>query len=231
MKFEMEGQLRKAVGKGPARQIRRSGKIPAVLYGRGKSQPLILDPRVVRNVILSQAGGTGLISLKVLGDGEVKDQIAVIQDYQKDPITGVILHVDLFEVQMDQPIRVKVAVHIVGETPVGVKRDKGELHQILREVHVECLPGDIPDHLEVDASALEIGQGVQVKDLQTGEAIKVFDDAELMVVNVSAPMSEAVFAASIAGESGATEAAAPTAEDQGKAESASGSGKAEEGKK
>ena len=85
--------------------------------------------------------------------------MAVLQDHQIDPIAGTILHVDLFEVSMDKPLRVKVPVTTVGETPLGVK-EGGVLQNVLRELHIECLPAQIPDHVEVDASNLQVGQGI-----------------------------------------------------------------------
>ncbi len=233
MKFEAEAEVRKEVGKGPAREIRRNGKIPAVFYGQGKSIPLVMDPRAVRKIIIAQSGGSGLVSLKLINDGATEDRVAVIQDYQVDPITGLVLHVDLFEVSMDKAVRVKVLVQTTGETPIGVKRDKGVLHQNLRELHIECLPGVIPEHIDVDVSELTLGQGIHVKDVQAGPSIKVLDDGDLMVVSVSAPISDAKLAASMATDATSThssdsEAAGST---KGKPEPSAGASKAGEGKK
>ena len=132
MKFTAEAVARKNYGKGAARQIRRTGKIPAVVYGQGKSQLLELDPGAIRKILTAQAGSTGLISLKVTDGKEENQTTTVIQDYQVDPIVGSLLHVDLFEVDMSKSVRVKVHVQITGGTPVGVKIDKGVLH-ILRQ--------------------------------------------------------------------------------------------------
>ena len=208
MKFDAQAQVRQSGGKGVARETRRNGMIPAVLYGRGTSLLLVIDPGTVRKILLAQGGSTGLITVKIQEDAQTTERVAVIQDYQVDPITGALLHVDFFEVSMDKPVRVQVQVHMVGETPIGVKRDKGVLHHTLRELHIECLPGSIPDQIDVDASALGIGQGIHVRDLQVGEGIRVLDDADQMVVNVSAPISEEKLAAMLTVE-GAEAAAGP----------------------
>lgn len=237
MKFQTEATVRAEVGKGAARQLRRRGKIPAILYGEGKSVHLTMDPTAVRKILIAQGGSTGLVSLAIHRDGtEREERLAVIQDFQRDPITGHLLHVDLFEVSMDKPIRVKVQVHVVGETPIGVKRDKGILHYGLRELHIECLPGAIPERFDVDPSALEIGQGIYIRDLRPSAGIRLLDDPDQMVVNVSAPMSEEKLAALLstvaveptvaaAPEAVAAPAAAPAAE-KGKAEAAPAAGKA-----
>ncbi len=221
MKFELSAERREKAGKGPARELRRNGKIPAVLYGGGNSLLLSINPKDARDVILSQAGHTGLLTVQVTGNGKQEQRIAVLQDYQIDPIVGTILHVDLFEVSMDKPLRVKVPVTIVGETPLGVK-EGGVLQNVLRELHIECLPAKIPDHVEVDPSNLQVGQGIHVKDVTVPEGVKVLDDAELMVTHVVTKMSEAKLEALLARETqeGATPADPKAAEEKGKTEAA-----------
>ena len=208
MKFTTEAVVRKNFGKGVARQIRRTGKIPAVVYGQGKSQLLELDPGAIRKILTAQAGSTGLISLKVMDGKQETQTTTVIQDYQVDPIAGSLLHVDLLEVNMSKPVRVKAHVHITGGAPVGVKVDKGVLHQPMRELHIECLPGAIPDQIEVDASELSLGQGIHVREVKAGEGIKILDDPDAMVVNVAAQISEAKLAAMLTGDTSEPEAAA-----------------------
>ena len=189
MKLEVQAQVRTAVGKGVARQTRREGRIPGVLYGQGKSLSISMDPADVRTILIAQGGSTALITLHLTGEsGKTEDRITVIQDFQRDPITWHILHVDLFEVSMSKAVKVKVHVNITGGTPIGVKRDKGILHHGARELHVECLPGDIPDQIEVDASNLEINQGIHVRELDPGAGVKILDDPELMIVNVAVPI-------------------------------------------
>ncbi|GJL50801.1 MAG: 50S ribosomal protein L25 [Nitrospirales bacterium] len=238
MKFEINVQRREKAGKGPARELRRLGRIPAVLYGSGQSLLLSMEPKVARDVILSQVGHTGLLTVQVTGDGKQEQRVAVLQDYQLDPIIGTILHVDLFEVSMDKPLRVKVPVTIMGETPIGVK-EGGVLQNVLREFHIECLPAQIPDHIEVDTSNLNIGEGFHVKDVVVPEGVKVLDDEELMVTHVVAKISEAKLEALLSREVEEGGQAEPKAEgvDKDKAEAAAptgdakGESKAKEAKK
>ena len=173
MEFVAEATIRTQSGKGAARQIRRNGQIPAVLYGQGPSRLIQLDPKSIQHILATQAGSTGLISLTIQGDEQAPQRTAVIQDVQRDPLDGSLLHVDLLEVSMDKPVRVKVPVHMTGAVPIGVKRDKGVMHQSMRELHIECLPNVIPDQIDVDASALEINQGIHVQDLQVAEGIRI----------------------------------------------------------
>lgn len=207
MQFVAEAEVRTQSGKGAARQIRRMGKIPGVVYGQGRSSMIQLDPKVIQKILIAQAGSTGLIALNVQGAGEAQRCNAVIQDVQRDPVEGGLLHVDLLEVSMDKPVRVKVPVHVAGSVPIGVKRDQGVLNQPMRELHVECLPNAIPDEIKVDASELEMNQGIHVRDIQAGEGLKILDDPDGMVVNVAAPISEAKLSAMLT-----TDAAAPSAE-------------------
>ncbi len=226
MKYELEVEKRDEAGKGIARQLRRQGKIPGVIYGGGKSEFFALEHNVARKLVLSQVGHTGLLTVKV--DGK-KDRVAILQDHQLDPITGAILHIDLFEVSMAKPIRVKVPVSVVGAVPIGVK-EGGILQQPLRELHIECLPAQIPDHIEVTATDLGIGQGVHVKNIELPTGIKVLDDTDLMVVHVATKMSEAKLESLLAREAG--EAAPAPVEEKDKVETAPTSEpKAKESKK
>lgn len=190
MKYDMAAEVREQAGKGAARQLRRNGKIPAVLYGQGECLLLTLNPETVTKVLHSRGGTTALISLRIAGATSKAARTALFRDYQVDPVTGEILHVDLFEVSMKKAIRIKVPVSLVGGVPEGVK-EGGVLHHNLRELHVECLPAAIPDSIEVDASSLLIGQGIHVRELTPKEGVKFLDEIDQMVVRVAAPMSEA----------------------------------------
>ena len=214
MKYELEVERREQAGKGVARQLRRQGKIPGVLYGGGKSQFFSLGHNVARKLVLSQVGHTGLLTVRMPGESE---RVAVLQDHQLDPITGAILHIDLFEVSMEKLIRVKVPVLVIGEVPIGVK-EGGIVHQPLRELHIECLPGLIPDHIEVTATNLGVGQGIHVKGVETPEGVKILDAQELMVVHVATKISEAKLESLLA--RGVAEGAVAPAADKAKAEEA-----------
>lgn len=202
MKFEVDAEVRTASGKGVARKLRAQGRVPAVLYGQGECVLLSITPDLVGKVVKSRAATTGLITVKL---AEGKSRTALLRDYQVDPVSGQVLHADLFEVSMDKVIRVRVPVGIVGAQPLGVK-EGGVLHHNLRELHVECLPGAIPESIPVDASSLKIGQGIHLKDVPVLEGVRFLDDHELMVVSVAVPMSdaklEALLTSGAAGEPG-----------------------------
>jgi len=207
-KIEISGQYRNNSGKGVARQLRREGKVPAVIYSKGSSKPLILNPKDVDAVRHSSAGENAMVSLKVLDENQavVATHVAILRDFQKDPLTGKILHADLFEISMSEEIDVNVSIEIIGTVPLGVKNDGGSLRQQLRELEIRCLPSDIPDHIQVDASNLGIGDTIHVKDLVLPKGIEVLDSEDLAVVSVSASMSEEKLEALLA-----------TAPDEGKA--------------
>lgn len=194
MKIAVQAHVREQSGKGVARKLRQSGKIPAVLYGKGKPVPLTMDPSSVGEILHSTAGTTAIISLSLVGADEADTRVALLWDYQRDPLTGDVLHADLFEVSMDKPIRLKVPVHIVGETPLGIK-EGGIVQHYLREVNIECNPANIPEHIEVDASTLRIGHTVHVGDLTPGEGVTILDDARQYVVSVTMPISAEKFEA------------------------------------
>jgi large subunit ribosomal protein L25 len=187
-RIELAVDRRTESGKGVARSLRRAGKIPAVLYGGGRSILLSLDPMALSKLLHSAAGENTLIELKGAGLQE-SERLAILREVQHDPLTGKPLHVDLFEVALDRAIRLKVHVEVAGETPLGVK-EGGVLQHGLREVEVECLPSLIPEAVKVDASQLKQGEALHVRDLQLGEGIRVLDDPALVVVSVTTPMSE-----------------------------------------
>lgn len=213
MKFDLAVTVREQAGKGVARQLRRSGKIPAVLYGQGECVLLTVNPDELVKILKAQAGSTVLISLTVDGAKAKTNRTALLRDYQVDPITGSVLHADLFEVSMDKPIRVKVPVHVVGGIPAGVK-EGGVLHNNTRELHIECLPAALPDQIEVDASSLGISQGIHLKDIARREGIRFLDDEDQMIVSVAAPISDAKLEALLTGGAGA--AAEPEVAAKGK---------------
>src|SRR6188472_1843126 len=208
MKFDLAVTVREKSGKGAARQLRRSGKVPGVLYGQGECVLLTIEPEPLTKILKSQAGSTALIALTINGAKDKPKRTALLRDFQVDPVEGNVLHADLFEISMDKPIRVKVPVHVIGGTPAGVK-EGGILHYNTRELHVECLPASLPDHIEVDASGLGIGQGIHLKEMAKIEGVRYLDDLDQMVVTVAVPMSdaklEALLTSQAAGPEGAKE--------------------------
>jgi len=217
MKFEMTAEVRRESGKGAARQLRRKGKIPAVLYGQEECVLLTLDPDAVRKIVRSHAAGTALVSVSIAGASSNGTRTALLRDFQVDPVSGQLLHADLFEISMNKPIRVKVPVKLTGGVPAGVK-EGGILHHNLRELHIEVLPTAMPDHIEVDASQLTIGQGIHVRELAAQQGIRFLDDVDQMVVSVAAPMSEAKLEALLTSGAAAEEGKEPEVIAKGKVE-------------
>lgn len=197
-RMDLEAEQRQKSGKGVARTLRRAGRIPAVLYGEGKSSLLSIHPADLIKILNSESGENALINLKIKGGESVETRTAILRDFQKDPITGGILHADLFEINMNKAIRLKIPIRVTGDQSEGVK-EGGVLQHNLREVEIECLPSMIPDHLDVDAAHLKIGESIHVRDLQVQQGIRILEDKDLAIVSVAAPMSEAKLEEILAG--------------------------------
>jgi large subunit ribosomal protein L25 len=219
MRFELAAEIREQAGKGAARQLRRSGRVPAVLYGQEDCLLLTLSPAPLTKILRGHAGSTALITLNIAGAAAKATRTALLRDYQVDPVTGELLHADFFEISMNKPIRVKVPVALVGGVPAGVK-EGGVLHHNLRELHIECLPAALPEHVEVDASALTIGHGIHVRELPPVEGVRFMDDPDQMVVSVAAPISEAKLEALLTSGAAAEEGKEPEVIGKGKEEAA-----------
>ncbi|MBI4241159.1 MAG: 50S ribosomal protein L25 [Candidatus Rokubacteria bacterium] len=189
---EITIERREGTGKQVAKRLRRRGLIPAVLYGRRASASVAVNPTDILKVTHGHGGSTQLLTLRFAEDGETRT--AIIRDLQIDPVTDGLLHVDLQEVAMDQAITVTVAVHPVGE-PAGVKEQSGILAMILREVQVSCLPGQIPERIDADVSALRIGDVLTVAMLTPPPGVRILNDPNQAVATVAPPMAEEVPAA------------------------------------
>ncbi len=205
MEAVLEAKTRETFGKNAARRLRRDGWIPAVLYGGAAdrapaARPLMVDPRALSRILHSQSGMNTIIQLTV--DGGERTQV-MVRECQVDPVTHALLHADFYRVAMDRTIRVTVPVVVRGEAR-GVKVQGGLLDFVHREIDVECLPADIPEHVEVDVTELAIGQAVRVRDLRPHPRWTPLSDPDLMLVHVLPPKVEAVT------EAPAAEPAAPT---------------------
>src|ERR1035441_9697418 len=175
--------------KNAARRVRVSGKIPAVVYGAGQeSVAVTVDPKVITKILHSDSGHNTIFDLDVTGATIAK---AMIVDWQREPIKGALLHIDLKRIAMDKTMTVSVPVQLIG-VPVGVKAEGGILEHVLREVEIECLPSDIPSHLDVDVSNLGMNQAIHVSDLPHSGSIKFLTDDGLTVAHVSAIREEVV---------------------------------------
>jgi large subunit ribosomal protein L25 len=174
--------------KNAARRVRVAGKIPAVVYGAGQDAVAVtVDPRVITKILHSDSGHNTIFDLNVEGAALVK---AMIVDWQNEPIKGKLLHIDLKRIAMDKMMRVSVPIQLIG-TATGVKTQGGILDHVLREVEIECLPGDIPSHLDVDVSALELHGAIHVSDLPHSGSIKFLGDENATVAHVTAVKEEA----------------------------------------
>ena len=200
----LEAQTRKPGTKNEARRVRRDGKIPAVVYGAGKdSLSLSVDPRVVTRILNSETGHNSIFDLALNGE-KTK---AMIVDWQYEPIKGRLLHIDLKRIALDKVLRVSVPIFLTGEA-AGVKQEGGILEQMLREVEIECLPADIPSHIDVDVSHLTFGKVLRVSDLPHSEKVKFLTDANQPVAHVTSVKEEVV----VTPEAAAAEAGAVPAE-------------------
>jgi len=168
--------------KNHARRVRVEGKIPAVVYGAGLDAVAVtVDPRVVTKILHSEAGHNTIFDLNVEGAPLAK---AMIVDWQHEPIKGKLLHIDFKRIAMDKAMRVSVPVLLTG-IPNGVKNSGGILDQILREVEIECLPSDIPDHIDVDVAGLELYGAIHISDLPHSGSIKFLGDDHALVAHVT----------------------------------------------
>ena len=179
---------RDGTGKGVARRLRRTGVVPAILYGGTAPQAIAVDPKAILKAMQGHEGTTLLLSLKFEGDGG-SPRMAVLRELQFDPVSEDVLHVDFQEVAADKPITVRVAVHPVGEA-IGVKDTKGILNLVLHELDVSCLPTAIPDSIAADVSALAIGDVLTVESLQPPAGVRILNDPGQAVATVSPPMAE-----------------------------------------
>ena len=205
MEAILEATSRDTFGKNEARRTRRDGKVPGILYGGdgGRATPIAVSPRALLKILHSESGLNTLISLKLEGAGDAR---VLVKDFQLDPVTHQMLHADFYRVAMDKVLQVTIPVTVHGE-PKGVKQQGGVLEFIRREIEIECLPGDIPEHLEIDVSELMLHQGVRVRDVPIDPRWKPLTEADAMLVHIILPKAEeAPAAADVAAAATATPA-------------------------
>lgn len=188
--LELSAEVRTQQGKGEARRLRRTGKLPAVIYGRGEARSLTCDAKKLRQILSTTAGSNAIFQLNLEGE-DFQERKAIVKEIQYHPLTGEMLHADLYEISMDKEIIVSVPVRFVGE-PVGVKLKGGVLSHLLREIEVECLPARIPEAVTLDVSQLDIGDALHVSDLVVGEGVQIVNDPEEAVVSVTSVTLEEV---------------------------------------
>ena len=195
MEATLEATRRDTIGKNEARRTRRQGLVPAVLYGATtdgarEATAIAVNPRALLRILHSESGANTLISLQLAGGGDTR---VLVKEFQLDPVTHEVLHADFYRVAMDRMLRVTIPVIVKGE-PKGVKQQGGVLEFIRREIEIECLPADIPEHVEVDVSELMLHQGLRVRDIIGSVKWKPTSDLEMMIVHVIAPKAEEVAA-------------------------------------
>jgi large subunit ribosomal protein L25 len=204
--------------KNAARRVRAAGKIPAVLYGPGYDPVAVeVDPKQIARILFSETGHNTIFDVEVSGQAAK----AMIVDWQREPIKDQLIHIDMKRIALDKTLRVSVRVRLVG-IPVGVKVEGGILDQVLREVEIECLPADIPSHIDVDVSGLQLHGVVRVSDLPHSDKVKILSTEDATVAHVMTIREEAAPAAEEGAVVPAEGAAAATTEPEvakkGKAE-------------
>jgi large subunit ribosomal protein L25 len=199
--------------KNAARRVRVAGKIPAVLYGAGQEAVAVeVSPKEVERILFSETGHNTIFDIQIEGQPSAK---AMIVDWQREPLKDQLIHIDMKRIALDKALRVSVRVKLLG-IPVGVKTSGGILDQVLREVEIECLPADIPSHIDVDISGLDLHGVVRIADLPHAGSIKFLNAEDATVAHIISIREEAAPAA----EAGAVAAAEPVVAKKGKPEEA-----------
>ena len=175
-------------GKNAARRLRSKGLIPAVVYGgKGDALSVSVDPKVLLRVLRSETGRNTILKLDLGAEGKTS---AILKQWQLDPVKEKFLHADFYRIAMDVALRVKVPISVKGEAR-GVKTDGGILELIMRFIEVECLPGDIPERIEIDVTDLGINDSLRISNVPVNAKIKVMEDQDQVVVHVIAVKEEA----------------------------------------
>jgi large subunit ribosomal protein L25 len=204
MEALLDATVRTTIGKNEARRTRREGKVPATVYGASSAGgnrdavSIAVEPKALLKILHSEAGANTLISLRLDG----VDTKVLVKDFQLDPVTHHVLHADFYRVAMDRMIEVTIPILIKGE-PKGVKLQGGILEFVRREIQIECLPSDIPEHVDVDVTELMVGQGIRLRDVSTSPKWRPLTDGDAMLVHVILAKAEEAAAATV-------EAATPT---------------------
>jgi large subunit ribosomal protein L25 len=176
---------RERTGSRESRRLRGQGLIPGVLYGRGEPVAICVEERELRRALTGPAGLHSILDVQIDGTGTT--HASILKEYQVDKVRGYVTHVDLQEVRLDQAIHASVSVHLLGGEDAPGVREGGVLSQPLRELNVEALPLEVPEHIDLDVSHMEIGGTLRVGDVFVPEGLKLLDDVETVVATVTAP--------------------------------------------
>ena len=224
-------QARESLGSRNTRRLRKQGLIPGVLYGRGEPVAISIEERELRRALTGAAGLHSILDVQI--DGKGSSHASILKDYQVDKVRGGVVHVDLQEVRLDQTITASVSVHLTGGEDAPGVREGGVLSQPLREIQVEALPLEIPEHIDLDVSRMATGDTLRIGDIAVPDGVTLLDDPETVVATVTAPTREIVEEEEVAegeelaeGEEGA-EAEGEAAEGEPEAEASGGEDSAE----
>jgi large subunit ribosomal protein L25 len=199
-RISLKAELRGGIGRLKSKQLRGTGKTPAVLYGVGEPQPLQLSSRELVGALNATKAESVLVDLEIAGEKGAKKHLALLSEVQIHPLKDKVLHVDLHEIDPNKKVQAEVAVHEVGE-PIGVRTGGGLLDHLMRHVRVECLPQDLPSEIKVDVSQMNIGDAIHVNEIQAPAGVTFVTTGTLPIFMVHAPKTEEAAAV--------TEAAAP----------------------
>jgi large subunit ribosomal protein L25 len=179
---------RERLGSPESRRLRKQGLVPGVLYGRDEPISICVEERELRRALTTSAGLHAILDVQV--DGKGTSHASILKDYQVDKVRGHVTHVDLQEVRLDQPIHAAVAVNLVGSEDAPGVREGGVLSQPLRELNIEALPLEVPEHIDLDVSTMEMGGTLRVADIPARDGVTLLDDPETVVATVTAPTRE-----------------------------------------
>lgn len=220
----LTAQVREKAGKGVARGLRREKRVPAVLYSHGKSMPISMVSKDVTKILNVEGGEHALINLKLEGAKAASERMALIKDYQINPLNGSLVHLDLMEVSMTEKVKIPVAVHITGNA-IGVK-EGGIFQYGLRTLDVECMASQIPDSILVDITGLKVNESLHVRDIKAPEGVRILADGDATVATIQPPISaeklEAMLSAAPAAEGGEPEVVGKKKEGEAEAAPAAG---------
>jgi large subunit ribosomal protein L25 len=218
-RLKLEVREREDIGSRRTRRLRREGFVPGVLYGKGHARAIVVPERDLRAAMTGPSGLHAILDVVI--EGQTTVHPSILAEYQQDPIRGTISHIDLREVRLDQPIQATVVIQLVGEA-AGVKTG-GMLSLVAREVHVEALPADVPEHIDVDVTQMEVGDVLRLADVPAIANVTLLDDPhETVIATVSVPrgFAELEEAEAAAAEEEALAAEGEEAEEGAPAESA-----------
>ncbi len=196
----LEAELREEKGSAKARELRNNGYLPSVVYFHGKDALSIkFSKSALLKLVHQHRLESVIINLKIKDDKKAKGRPCLVKEIQYDPVSEDIIHVDFNEISLTETIKVNVSIEVKGE-PIGVKQEGGSLEHILWELEVECLPTNMPKNIEVDVSALKMGEAIHVKDIVFPEGVKPLNDPSAIVLHVAAPMKEEAPVEAVEGE-------------------------------